>query len=88
MGATNHRSRFSLASMARSLLLLPASELLQNGYRIPVKNFMNFLLPRIVAALSLACALILKAGVSNGAEVGQTPAKMPPSLDGAIKAKA
>jgi hypothetical protein len=49
---------------------------------------MNPLLPQIVAALALACALTLNAEVINGAEVGQTPGKTPPSLDGAVKAKA
>jgi hypothetical protein len=44
-------------------------------------------LPQIVAALAVACALTLKAEVSNGAEAGQTPGKTPPSLDGAIKTK-
>jgi len=56
--------------------------------RLAFRGFINLLLPEIVASFALACALTLKAEVSNGADVRQARAKMPPSLDGATKAKA
>jgi len=49
---------------------------------------MNLLLPPIVAALALACALTLKSEVLNGTASGQNAAKPPPSLDEATKSKA
>ena len=57
-------------------------------HRNPFRSFMNLLLSQTVAVLALACALTLNAEVSNGAEVGQTPVKMQPPLDGALQAKA
>lgn len=49
---------------------------------------MNLLLPQIVATLALACALTLTPEISNSAEIAQSPAKPPPSLDEATQARA
>ena len=80
--------KFRRAVHARVLVVGGGRSANRYGDPNPFRSFMGLLLSQIVATLAFACALTLKAEVSNGAEFGQTPAKIPASLDGANKAKA